>query len=83
MMNARGPDAAKLDAADGKREAERAKKTSIKVGPFDVVRKVFSASEQREMSIYDKSDLFFHDYSLGPLFTQENYLSCKPTAAEE
>ena len=76
-------DESKLDAADAKKEAERSKKTSIKVGPFDVVRKVFSASEQKDMSLFDKSDLFFQDYSLGPLFTQENYLLCKPKAAEE
>ena len=82
VLKARGSDA-KLEAADGKREAERAKKTSIQVGPFDVVRKVFSASEHKEMSLMDKSDLFFHDYSLGPLFNQENYLLTKPKAAEE
>ena len=73
----------KLDAAGAKREAEKSKKTSIHVGPFDVVRKVFSASEQKDLSLMDKSDLFFHDYSLGPLFNQENYLLCKPKAAEE
>ena len=73
----------KLDAAGAKKEAEKSKKTSIKVGPFDVVRKVFSASEHKNMSLMDKSDLFFQDYSLGPLFTQENYLLSKPKAAEE
>lgn len=31
----------------------------------------------------DKSDLFFQDYSMGPLFTQENYLSVVPNAAEK
>ena len=76
-------DESKLDAAGAKKEAERSKKTSIKVGPFDVVRKVFSASEHKDMSLMDKSDLFFQDYSLGPLFTQENYLLSKPKAAEE
>lgn len=42
------------------------------------MRKVFSAEEQRKMSIQDRSDLFFHDYSLGPLFVQENYLKVSP-----
>ncbi len=64
-----------------KSDSQTAKKTSIKIGPWDVVRKVFSASEQRDMSIMDKSDLFFHDYSLGPLFVQENYLLSNPKAA--
>ena len=29
----------------------------------------------------DKSDLFFHDYSIAPLFVQENYIHVKPVAA--
>ena len=33
------------------------------------------------MSLMDKSDLFFHDYSIAPLFVQENYLHVKPVAA--
>ena len=52
----------KLGAEEGKKEAEASKKTSIKMGPWDVTRKVFSASEHKKMSIMDKSDLFFHDY---------------------
>ncbi|CAK9821609.1 Replication factor C subunit 1 [Anthophora retusa] len=48
----------------------------LKLGPWDVVRKVFSAEEH--MSIYDKSDLFFHDYNIAPLFVQENYLLVSP-----
>jgi len=33
------------------------------------------------MSLMDKSDLFFHDYSIAPLFVQENYIHVKPVAA--
>lgn len=33
------------------------------------------------MSLIDKADLFFHDYSLAPLFVQENYIHVKPAAA--
>ena len=66
---------------DTKKEAESSKKTSIKQGPWDVARKVFSKSEHENMSIMDKSDLFFHDYSLGPLFVQENYLLTVPDGA--
>lgn len=50
----------------------------LKLGPWDVLRKVFSAEEHKVMSIHDKSDLFFHDYSLAPLFVQENYLLVVP-----
>ncbi|KOC59072.1 Replication factor C subunit 1 [Habropoda laboriosa] len=48
----------------------------LKLGPWDVVKKVFSTEEH--MSIYDKSDLFFHDYNIAPLFVQENYLLVVP-----
>ncbi|KAM3831623.1 replication factor C subunit 1 isoform 2-T2 [Vipera latastei] len=64
-----------------KEDAGRAKK-DIKLGPFDVVRKVFAKGEEAShMSLIDKADLFFHDYSLGPLFVQENYIHVRPAAA--
>ncbi|XP_069868562.1 replication factor C subunit 1 isoform X1 [Dipodomys merriami] len=64
-----------------KADSHRAKK-DIKMGPFDVARKVFAAGEETaHMSLMDKSDLFFHDYSIAPLFVQENYLHVKPVAA--
>ncbi|XP_003800730.1 replication factor C subunit 1 isoform X1 [Otolemur garnettii] len=64
-----------------KADSHRAKK-DIKLGPFDVARKVFAAGEDTaHMSLMDKSDLFFHDYSIAPLFVQENYLHVKPVAA--
>ncbi|XP_014353333.1 replication factor C subunit 1 isoform X1 [Latimeria chalumnae] len=64
-----------------KADASKAKK-DIKMGPFDVARKVFAAGEETaHMTLVDKLDLFFHDYSLAPLFVQENYLHVKPAAA--
>lgn len=64
-----------------KADSQRAKK-DIKLGPFDVARKVFAAGEETaHMSLVDKSDLFFHDYSIAPLFVQENYIHVKPVAA--
>ncbi|NXH20445.1 RFC1 factor, partial [Bucco capensis] len=66
---------------EAKMDASRAKK-DIRLGPFDVVRKVFATGEEASrMSLIDKSDLFFHDYSLAPLFVQENYVHVKPAAA--
>ncbi|EDW59753.2 replication factor C subunit 1 [Drosophila virilis] len=50
----------------------------LKLGPWEVVRKVFTADEHKHMTIYDKCDLFFHDYSLAPLFVQQNYLQVLP-----
>ncbi|XP_037079789.1 replication factor C subunit 1-like [Pollicipes pollicipes] len=50
-------------------------------GAFDVVQSVFSATERQSMTIDDKIRLFFHDYSLGPLFVQENYLRASARSA--
>uniref|UniRef100_A0A8C3B0Q3 Replication factor C subunit 1 n=1 Tax=Cyclopterus lumpus TaxID=8103 RepID=A0A8C3B0Q3_CYCLU len=67
-------DQCKSDAASARKD--------IKLGPFDVCRKVFCFGEESaNMSLIDKSDLFFHDYSLAPLFVQENYLHVRPKAA--
>ncbi|XP_038209178.1 replication factor C subunit 1 [Zerene cesonia] len=59
------------------KEAQRVKK-DIKMGPWEAIRKVFSAEEHKTMSLNDRSDLFFTDYSLAPLFVQENYLQVSP-----
>uniref|UniRef100_A0A8C6LCX8 Replication factor C subunit 1 n=1 Tax=Nothobranchius furzeri TaxID=105023 RepID=A0A8C6LCX8_NOTFU len=67
-------DRCKSDAANAHKD--------MKLGPFDVCRKVFiSGEETARMSLIDKSDLFFHDYSLAPLFVQENYVHVRPAAA--
>ncbi|XP_069022905.1 replication factor C subunit 1 [Embiotoca jacksoni] len=67
-------DQCKSDAASARKDT--------KLGPFDVCRRVFTSGEQTaHMSLIDKSDLFFHDYSLAPLFVQENYLHVRPAAA--
>ncbi|KAM7419203.1 hypothetical protein PAMA_016359 [Pampus argenteus] len=66
-------DQCKSDAASARKD--------MKLGPFDVCRKVFVSGESSHMSLIDKSDLFFHDYSLAPLFVQENYLHVRPAAA--
>ncbi|MED6266934.1 hypothetical protein CHARACLAT_007110 [Characodon lateralis] len=67
-------DQCKADAASARKD--------MKLGPFDVCRRVFASGEETaHMSLIDKSDLFFHDYSLAPLFVQENYLHVRPAAA--
>lgn len=66
-----------LTGEETSREAKKAKK-DMKIGPFEVLRMVFSASEHKNMNIHDKSSLFFHDYSIAPLFVQENYLLVQP-----
>lgn len=69
----------KMSVEDFKKDAKTAEK-DVKIGPWDVIRKVFSVDEHKNMTINDKSSLFFHDYSMAPLFVQENYLSVKPSA---
>ena len=52
-------------------------------GPFDVIKTVFMPVEgERDLNLMEKSNLFFQDYSLGPLFVQENYVRVKPLGAE-
>jgi replication factor C subunit 1 len=47
-------------------------------GPWDVTRKVFSDEDQKDMTLNDKASLIFQDFSLSPLFVQENYLTMSP-----
>ncbi|GBN03869.1 Replication factor C subunit 1, partial [Araneus ventricosus] len=54
----------------------------IKMGPFDVLREVFAIANNPKATIMDKSDLFFHDYSIAPLFVQENYVHVMPSSAD-
>ncbi|XP_073992983.1 germ line transcription factor 1 isoform X2 [Rhodnius prolixus] len=61
-----------------KEENMNFKNKEIKLGAWDVARKVFSHEEHKFMTIHDKCDLFFHDYSIAPLFIHENYLNVIP-----
>ena len=70
-----------LDSESVKRDAGKAKK-DLKIGPWDVCRQVFNDSDRRNMNIHQKADLFFHDYSIGPLFVQENYWKARPKVAQ-
>ena len=67
----------RMGADQARKEADAAKKTSVKIGPWDVCKKVFSQEDHKSMSFIDKSDLYFYDYNLAGLFVQENYLASK------
>lgn len=69
--------AAKTDLIGGAVRNDNGRK-DMKLGPWEVVRKVFSTEDHKKMSLQDKSDLFFHDYSMGPLFVQQTYLTVAP-----
>ncbi|XP_072935597.1 replication factor C subunit 1 [Epargyreus clarus] len=77
MLSVWAADSSLADADRLRDEARRVRK-DIKMGPWEAIRKVFSAEDHKTMSLNDKSDLFFSDYSLAPLFVQENYLSVVP-----
>lgn len=71
-----------LTYEQAKKDSKSAKK-DFKLGPFDVCRKVFVGGEETAgMTINDKSDLYFHDYNIAPLFVQENYIHVIPFAAK-
>ena len=76
-----GADGGKMEADQAKKEAEMNKKTSVKMGPWDVCKKVFNKEDHKTMLFSDKSNLYFYDYNLAGLFVQENYLQSKPAAA--
>ncbi|XP_065063673.1 replication factor C subunit 1-like [Rhopilema esculentum] len=65
---------------EAKNEAQKSHK-NIKIGPFDITKRLFSASDSQNMSLQDKLSLFFEDYSFVPLFIQENYLLSNPLQA--
>ena len=48
-------------------------------GAFDAVRRLLSGAESSKMNLIEKSDMFFCDYSMMPLFMQENYLMVDPS----
>lgn len=69
-----------LSYDEAKSNSQKAKK-DIKLSPFDVCRQVFVGNEEtRKMTLDNKTDLFFHDYQLNPLFVQENYPYVHPYA---
>ncbi|KAJ2849520.1 DNA replication factor C complex subunit Rfc1, partial [Coemansia erecta] len=50
----------------------------VAVGPFDVISKYLSGSENASTSFADKLDLYYSDFSIMPLFVQENYIDNAP-----
>lgn len=55
----------------------------VTLGPFEAVKRMFTSSpEYDQMTFNDKSNLFFNDYQLMPLFAWENYIISKPSKAK-
>ncbi|KAJ1724786.1 DNA replication factor C complex subunit Rfc1 [Coemansia erecta] len=55
----------------------------VAIGPFDVIGKYMNGMENASMSFADKLDLYYNDFSITPLFVQENYIDNKPSAASD
>ncbi|KAB0797589.1 hypothetical protein PPYR_08582 [Photinus pyralis] len=58
----------------------KAPKKDSPLGPWEVCRLVFSAENHKTNTIVDREKLFYYDYSIAPLFVQENYLKVLPHA---
>ncbi|KAI9502182.1 replication factor RFC1 C terminal domain-containing protein [Coemansia spiralis] len=57
-------------------------KKEVSVGPFDVIGKYLNGAENMGMSFADKLDLYYNDFSIIPLFVQENYIDNRPARAD-
>ncbi|KAA0195161.1 Replication factor C subunit 1 [Fasciolopsis buskii] len=59
---------------------------NVRLSAFEVIRKVFSpdvsGQNGHQATLNECLDLFFQDYSLVPLFVQENYLNVKPKSVQ-
>ncbi|KAJ2726231.1 DNA replication factor C complex subunit Rfc1 [Coemansia sp. Benny D115] len=53
----------------------------VAIGPFDVIGKYMNGVENSSMTFADKLDLYYNDFSITPLFVQENYIDNHPGAA--
>ncbi|KAJ2784441.1 DNA replication factor C complex subunit Rfc1 [Coemansia javaensis] len=52
------------------------------IGPFDAIQKYLNPRENMEATFAEKIDLYYADYSIMPLFVQENYIDTYPHAAQ-
>ncbi|KAJ2520461.1 DNA replication factor C complex subunit Rfc1 [Coemansia sp. RSA 1939] len=53
-------------------------KKQVSVGPFDVIGKYLNGMENAGMTFADKLDMYYTDFSIVPLFVQENYIDNRP-----
>ncbi|KAJ2452976.1 DNA replication factor C complex subunit Rfc1 [Coemansia sp. RSA 2336] len=58
-------------------------KKEVSVSPFDAAQKLLNCSENMGMSFSEKLDLYYTDFSIMPLFMQENYIDMMPNGAAD
>ncbi|KAJ1962217.1 DNA replication factor C complex subunit Rfc1 [Dipsacomyces acuminosporus] len=56
-------------------------KKEAALNPFDVIGKYMNGTENASLSFSDKLDLYYTDFSIVPLFVQENYIDNRPAGA--
>jgi replication factor C subunit 1 len=59
-------------ARDGKSKQQK----DLSMGPFEVVKGLFTSSVARTWDYAKRNEMFFVDYDLLPLLVQQNYLKC-------
>lgn len=64
------------------KEYSQLNKKEVSIGPFDVIGKYMNGGENTGLSFADKLDLYYSDFSIIPLFVQENYIDNKPCKAQ-
>ncbi|KAL2913819.1 DNA replication factor C complex subunit Rfc1 [Polyrhizophydium stewartii] len=67
---------------DSKDLAKRVEKNCT-MTPFDLIGKLLSRMTFRSASMNEKIDWYFQDYSIMPLMVHENYMSMRPSIAQE
>ncbi|KAI8321288.1 DNA replication factor C, large subunit [Martensiomyces pterosporus] len=58
-------------------------KKEVSVGPFDVIGKYMNGTENASATFAEKLDLYYSDFSIVPLFVQENYIDNRPAAGTD
>ncbi|KAJ2735571.1 DNA replication factor C complex subunit Rfc1 [Coemansia sp. BCRC 34962] len=70
-----------MSYTDSKEYASFSKK-EVSTSPFDVIGKYLNKAENQRLTFSDKLDLYYSDFSIVPLFVQENYIDNRPAGCE-
>ncbi|KAJ1867888.1 DNA replication factor C complex subunit Rfc1 [Coemansia sp. RSA 989] len=55
----------------------------VSMSPFDAAQKYLNCSDNMSMPFSEKLDLYYTDFSIMPLFIQENYIDMMPNGAAD
>ncbi|KAJ3103197.1 hypothetical protein HDU97_010330 [Phlyctochytrium planicorne] len=74
---------AKTLTFDGSKALAKLSEKNTTIGVFDAIAKLLGKMSFREMSLNEKLDLYFAEFSLMPLFVQENYIKMEPAMSKD